>query len=143
MSDVELDHLPSLTTLGADGLLRNRASWGSPRELIPGFIRILDIAIVVVSGLSLALVREGALRVSPSALVTIAVVSLVFSNLLHAADAYKLGSLDVRIAGFRRIFLIWTMSIGGLIIGLYFSKMGEEISRGWIAGWYLLGGATL
>ena len=143
MSDVELDHLPSRTTLGAHRLLRNTASWGSPRELIPGFIRILDIAAVVVTGLSLALVREGAFQVHPSALVIIAVVSLVFSNLLHAAAAYKLGSLEVRIAGFGRIFLIWTMSIGGLIVGLYFSKMGEEISRSWIAGWYLLGGATL
>jgi len=143
MSDVELDQLPSLTTTGADRLLRTGASWGNPRELIPGFIRILDIAAVVVTGLGLALAREGVFQVRPSAFVSIAVVSLVFSNLLHAADAYKPGSLEVHIAGFGRIFLVWTMSIGGLIVGLYFSRMTEDVSRSWIAGWYVLGGATL
>jgi Undecaprenyl-phosphate glucose phosphotransferase len=143
MSDVELDRLSGLTTARTGRPSQNGASWGDPRELIPGLIRILDIVAVVATGLSLAIIREGAIRVSPGVLVIIALVSLVFSNLLHAADAYKLGSLQLRAAGYGRIFLIWTMSIGGLIVGLYFFKLAEEISRSWIAAWYLLGGVNL
>jgi len=140
MSDVELDRLSGPAPLGANRLLRNGASWGDLRELIPGLIRILDIVAVVATGLGLAIAREGAF---PGALVIIGVVSLVFSNLMYAADAYTLDWLQVRIASLGRILAIWTMSIGGLIVGLYFFKIAEEISRSWIAGWYVLGGALL
>lgn len=143
MSEVELDRLSNLARFGTDRLLRKSASWGDTRELIPGLLRILDVAAVTVTGLGLAFVRERALQVSPGILVIIGVVSLVFSNLLHAADGYKLDALQVRIAALGRIVLLWSLSIGGLIVGLYFFKIAEGISRSWIAGWYLLGGAML
>src|SRR6476646_2478894 len=108
MSDVELDRLSGPAPLGADRLLRNGASGGDLRELIPGLIRILDIAAVVATGLGLAIAREGAFRASPGALVIVGVVSLVFSNLMYAADAYTLDWLQVRIASLGRILVIWT-----------------------------------
>jgi Undecaprenyl-phosphate glucose phosphotransferase len=132
---------PILDDLERSGM---RSALLSPVVLV-GLMRFTDFAIAVTSGLLMAALYHGeaAIMADPLYLGMIALAGL---STLLALDGLGLYASPSRTAFHRtlpRLMLAWALAFAVVGVFAFFLKAGHELSRGWLALWFAVGGVAL
>jgi Undecaprenyl-phosphate glucose phosphotransferase len=128
----------------AESATANRQRPLSP-VVVSGIVRCADFLIVTLLGLAIAQlyvvetdVFQNAIYISATA--TVAATTVVVFELLKL---YSLRALSAYVAKMPAAFFGWTVSFAALVAGLFFLKIGPDVSRGWLAMWFAAGSTAL
>ncbi|MBV9523742.1 MAG: undecaprenyl-phosphate glucose phosphotransferase [Alphaproteobacteria bacterium] len=143
---------PNLETIRSDGgsgqagaparpLFRWRQPLRLPRRIFAedaraAFIAAVRLADILVAFLSAVLsywLRHGSFALSPDYWWNIAIGCLLCANSLEFAQVYSIAR--IRRAYIGRIATAWTATMLALIAMIYFTKLADEFSRGWVLLW--------
>ena len=112
--------------------------------LIEGLARLLDIAIVLVMG-TLVYRLYVAGSVASAIIYQIAIPALAVGALgtFQALQLYPIGALRNLIGSAVRLITGWTMLFLVTLAVFFLLKTSEQVSRGWLIGFYFVGGGAL
>ncbi len=133
-------HIPRL----ADFRFADRSSLISP-AILGMLAKAAEALIVAVSGLAIAhgyLDAEdlGATKLYWLAITATALMTAVVFDVL---GLYRVQALTSPLRQLPRIALGWSITIGLLMMSVFFLKIGPELSRVWLAVWFTFGAAAL
>ncbi len=131
--------------IGNAPLQRAAEPWRLSPVVLSGIVSVCEIAVTVISGLTVLYFYPGADALPELLRYEIAIV-LATQVQLAAFSQARLYNVPVfrhplRSAG--RIFLVWTAIFAALVVIAFMSKTGETFSRLWVAAWYLGGYAAI
>jgi Undecaprenyl-phosphate glucose phosphotransferase len=113
--------------------------------IVSGCLRLADLVAVLGAGLI-------AYRTYPPAqqalaadlcLVFVAIIGLLCANGFQLANLYSHPTLRLPLRRFGRALLAWSLVLLVFAAALFFTKTGENFSRGWVVCWFLIGAAGL
>lgn len=107
------------------------------QRVIIGALRIVDVLIVVGTGLGAYVLRHGAQNIADHYLVAIAIGSLLAANYLQLGKLYRFDGLQKFALQFGALTASWMAVIVTLLLIAYFGKVSEEFSRVWATYWFL------
>lgn len=113
------------------------------RTLFLAALRIGDVIVVCASALAAYWSYFGSYNPHRSELQQIVTGCLIAANLLHFANLYSIAGLRRRADHLRRLAGAWTLTVLALVATVYFTRSADEVSRGWVLSWALLGFAGL
>ncbi len=136
--------IPLKTPRLADTRLADRSSVVSP-VVVRGLVQVADFVIVTLLGLAIAhaYVNEVGVLSTPRYLVMAPLVGLATVITFNLLDVYNLRVLSSFVKKMPRIVLGWTLAFIALVAGVFFLKMGADVSRVWLAAWYMAGAGAL
>ncbi|MCE2509409.1 MAG: undecaprenyl-phosphate glucose phosphotransferase [Alphaproteobacteria bacterium] len=108
------------------------------QTFLAGFLRIGDVAAVVVTGILAYRIRELDFDLPGAYQVALALGALLTLNYFHFARLYRFANLAAPIQQFGRLAVTWIIVIVTLIFVAYFTKTSEEYSRIWVVLWFSL-----
>lgn len=112
--------------------------------LIEGCVRVLDmLTIVLVGGLVYWLYVAGTLENTAPYQFTISGLSVGALVAFQALHLYQLGALRHFLSMAARIVAGWTLLFLVALAAFFFFKIGDQVSRVWLTGFYVLGLASL
>ena len=128
----------------ADTRHADKANAISP-AIVRGVVRIADFIIVAALGLIIAhlYVNETGVLHTPRYIAAVAAVAGLTVVVLELLDLYAIRALTSFVRRAPMVLLGWTMAFAALVAGVFFLKMGADVSRVWLAGWYVAGAAAL
>ena len=106
------------------------------QRVIIGALRVVDVLIVVGTGLGAYVLRHGAQNIADHYLVAIAIGSLLAANYLQLGKLYKFGGLQHFALQFGALTASWMAVIVTLLLMAYFGKVSDEFSRIWATYWF-------
>jgi Undecaprenyl-phosphate glucose phosphotransferase len=118
---------------------------GHQRTLSPvvvsGSIRCLEFLIVTILGLAIAhlYVAESGVLQNTVYLFATALVGAATVIVFGLLDLYSLRALSAPIRNLPVAMLGWTIAFAALVAGVFFFKVGSEVSRVWLAAWFVSG----
>ena len=115
-----------------------RDGWLAP-SLITGSLRLVDVLVVLASGLAAYYGRFGSLGMDSFKVYSLALGCLVSVNAFHLAGLYRFQLLVDLVAQARRLLFTWPLVIGSLLMLGFLAGLLDEVSRGWVVLWLLLG----
>ncbi|HWA42731.1 MAG TPA: undecaprenyl-phosphate glucose phosphotransferase [Hypericibacter adhaerens] len=113
--------------------------------IVSGCLRLADLVAVLGAGLI-------AYRAYPPAqqalaadlsLVFVVIIGLLCANGFQLAHLYTHPTLRSPLRRFGRALLAWSVVLLLFAAALFFTKTGENFSRGWVVSWFLIGAAGL
>ncbi|HVZ04343.1 undecaprenyl-phosphate glucose phosphotransferase [Hyphomicrobium sp.] len=109
--------------------------------VVRGSIRCVEFLLVTILGLAIAhlyVSEQGVLQntVYLFATALVGAAAVVSFGLL---DLYSLRALSTSIKSLPAIMLGWTVAFAVLVAGIFFLKIGSEVSRVWLATWFVSG----
>jgi Undecaprenyl-phosphate glucose phosphotransferase len=116
----------------------SRNDWLAP-SLITGSLRLIDVMVVLCSGLMAYYTRFGSIGIDTFKVYSLAVGCLVSLNAFHLAGLYQFQHLTNLAEQARRLLLAWPLVIGSLLMLGFAAGLLDEVSRGWVALWLLFG----
>ena len=122
---------------------------GHQRALSPvvvrGSIRCADFLIVTLLGLAIAhvYVNETGVLQNTVYLFATTLVGIATVAAFQLLDLYSLRSLSAYVRNMPAAVFGWTVSFAALVAGVFFLKIGPEVSRVWLATWFVSGAAAL
>jgi Undecaprenyl-phosphate glucose phosphotransferase len=128
----------------ADTRIADRSSVISP-VVMRGMVQFADFLIVTVLGLVIAhvYVNEVGVLHTPRYFVTAPMIGLVTIMAFDLLGLYSLRVLSSYVRKMPAVLLGWSIAFVVLVAGVFFLKMGAEVSRVWLAVWYLAGASSL
>ena len=112
--------------------------------LIEGCVRLLDmLTVALVGGLVYWLYVAGSLENTAPYQFTISGLAVGALIAFQALHLYQLGALRHFLSMAARIVAGWTMLFLVALAAFFFFKIGDQVSRVWLTGFYLLGLASL
>nr|HPG88433.1 undecaprenyl-phosphate glucose phosphotransferase [Hyphomicrobium sp.] len=131
-------HRPRL----ADTRHADKSSIISP-VVVRGLVRAADFVVIVLLGLAIAHLYVDELRVlsTPRYLAAILITGAAVVATFELLGLYTLRVFSTFIDKMPMIALGWTVSFLALVAAIVFLKIGADVSRVWLATWYL--GGTL
>ena len=112
--------------------------------ILEGVVRIFDVVIAIATGITAAVMyldydqHEIALYVT-----AITLTSLLFLSVSEVTGRYSTREFAAPLRHIPSLVLIWTVTFALLQSVIFFLKLGDLLSRVWLASWYLSGGFTL
>ena len=128
----------------ADVRTADRSSVISP-VVVRGLVRVAEFLLVSILGLVIAHVYINETGVLANTLYITAVL-LTGAALVAVFELLGLYTLRVLSSSVRKmpaIALGWTIAFAGLVASIFFLKIGADVSRVWLAAWYVAGAAAL
>ncbi len=121
-----------------------RVSLLSPVVLV-GLVRFADFVVAVVSGFAMAVLYHGAADVTTDllygAMIMLAGLSTVLAlDLLGLYSSRQLSAFHLNVP---RLLLGWLSAFAAVGVIVFFLKAGADLSRGWLALWFVAGGLAL
>jgi len=105
-----------------------------------GTLRIVEFALLVVSGLLLCVTYIGLTPHLVTHYLTVVLgASLLSIILLELADAYEISTLMRPMRYFGKMFVVWSGTFAALALTGFFLKISTDYSRVWFGGWYVTG----
>jgi Undecaprenyl-phosphate glucose phosphotransferase len=134
----------SLSGLGLPPLPRSKSTLLSP-VVLSGLVRVADFSIAALSGLVMAVLYHGEADVTTDLLygTMIAVAAIGTILMLDILGLYSPRSLATFHRNMPRLLLGWIAAFAAVGLTAFFLKAGAELSRGWMALWFLAGGTAL
>jgi Undecaprenyl-phosphate glucose phosphotransferase len=128
----------------ADSSPANRQRALSP-TVVSGSVRCADFLIVALLGLAIAqlYVAETGVLQNTVYLLATALVGMMTVVVFEFLKLYSLRALAAYVAKMPAIIFGWTVSFAALVAGVFFLKIGPDVSRGWLAMWFASGVVTL
>ncbi|HRY06042.1 MAG TPA: undecaprenyl-phosphate glucose phosphotransferase [Hyphomicrobiaceae bacterium] len=122
----------------------NRASLISPAVLAAA-TRGFEFLLTAIIGFAIALiyVDEPALLTRtayPAVIVSLSITTLITFELL---GLYTTSALSSIMRQMPRVAMGWTAAFAALLVAIFFMKLGQDFSRGWLAVWFVSGGMAL
>jgi len=113
--------------------------------VVRGCMRLADVAVTAAVGIAIAIayVNESAVAANPRYLLAVLFTSVATLVANHFINLYSLRALSSALLNAPRIVLGWTIAFASLTVGLFLLKMGGELSRVWLATWYVTGAGAL
>ena len=116
---------------------------GDLRAILIGALRIADIAVVAAAASFSYWLRHGTFDLPANSWWDVTAVCLIAANILHSARIYNFAGLRQRARHLGRLAVSWMTSVLAVITLIFFTKMGDEFSRIWMALWASCGLAGL
>jgi Undecaprenyl-phosphate glucose phosphotransferase len=113
-------------------------------NVVAGFVRVTEFLVITTLGMVLAALyvdEETVLTLQYLGAVTLAGIVTVAT--FGTLGLYKVSDFTSAIRWMPRVALGWTMAIALLFAALFFFKAGPELSRVWLAMWYVAGAMAL
>ncbi len=128
----------------ADTRLADKSSVISP-VVVRGLVRMADLLIVALLGLIIAhiYVNEAGVLHSPRYLAAIALTAAGTIMSFELLGLYSLRVFSSYVRKLPAILLGWTAAFAALIAVVFFLKIGQDISRVWLATWFVSGALML
>ncbi|MGX1790994.1 undecaprenyl-phosphate glucose phosphotransferase [Bosea sp. NPDC055332] len=112
--------------------------------LIEGLVRLADMLVILgVGGLVFAFYVAGAVDYSLPYQVTVPLMAVGALVAFQALHLYHVGALRNFIAMAMRVAAGWTVLFLLALAGFFFLKVGDQVSRVWLASFYAVGLALL
>ncbi len=112
--------------------------------MIEGLVRVLDVlAVIGTGGLIYWLYAAGNVDSTLPYQVTIAALSVGVLAVFQALHLYHVGALRNFIAMAVRLASGWTLLFLVTLAAFFFLKIGDQVSRGWLLGFYGVGAIAL
>ena len=127
----EILHTPALRS-------RRRADWLSP-VVVAGIARAADCAVVLLAGLLAYYTRFGDLSLTPLALYSLTVTTLLTLNIFQVAGVYGFTSLSNLYAQGSRLLTAWVGVVFLMLALAFVTKTIQDLSRIWIGLWLIYG----
>ncbi len=136
--------IPLKTPRLADTRLADKSSVVSP-VVVRGFVQLADFLIVTLLGLAIAqaYVNEVGVLHTPRYLITAPLIGMATVITFHLLDLYALRVFSSFVKKMPGIVLGWSITFVMLVAAIFFLKMGAEVSRVWLATWYVAGAVAL
>ena len=112
--------------------------WLAP-SLITGSLRLIDVLVVLASGLMAYYARFGAVGIDTFKIYSLAIGCLVTLNVFHLAGLYQFQHLTNLFEQARRLLVAWPLVIASLLMLGFAAGLLDEVSRAWVAMWLLFG----
>lgn len=106
------------------------------QRVIIGALRVVDVLIVVGTGLGAYAMRHGVQNIQDHYLVAIAIGSLLTANYFQIGKLYRFEGLQRFAMQFGALAASWTAVIVTLLLLAYFGKVSNEFSRIWATYWF-------
>lgn len=115
------------------------------RKVVRGSVRMADFLIASLLGFAIALLYLPAGYVFNTAFYSLAILATaaLTVTIFEILGLYKVAKLTQILGQMSRLVLGWTGAFCVLVATVFFLKAGEDLSRVWLAAWYLLGGFAL
>lgn len=117
---------------------RHSGDWLAP-GLITGSLRLLDVVLVLLSGVLAFYARFGTFGIDTFKVYSLALAALLSLNVLHLAGLYRFRHLTSLAEQARRLAIAWPVVIGGLVVLGFVAGLLNEVSRAWVALWLIFG----
>jgi len=113
--------------------------------VLSGVVRLADFLVAVVSGLIMAMIYHGETSITADMLYTtmIAIAGLSTVLALDLLGLYTTRALSTFHSQLPRLMLGWLSAFAVVGLVAFFLKAGEDLSRGWLALWFVAGGIAL
>jgi Undecaprenyl-phosphate glucose phosphotransferase len=113
--------------------------------IVSGCLRLADLAAVLGAGLIAYRAYPPAQQAlaADMSLVFVAIIGLLCANGFQMAHIYTHSTLRSPLRRFGRVLLAWSLVLLVFAAALFFTKTGENFSRGWVVSWFLIGAAGL
>ncbi len=115
-----------------------QGDWLAP-SLITGSLRLIDVLVVLLSGIVAYYGRFGWLGIDTFKIYSLATGCLVAVNAFHLAGLYQFQYLTDLAEQARRLLVSWPLVVGSLVMLGFAAGLLDEVSRGWVALWLLFG----
>ena len=109
------------------------------RTVFLAALRAGDMVVVAASAITAYWARIGSYHPHQSEQWEIATGCLLAANLLQFARLYSIESLRHRSSHVRRLAGAWALTMLAVVATIYFTKTAEEVSRGWVLLWGVMG----
>ena len=128
----------------ADTRTADKSSVISP-VVMRGLVRLADFVIVAVLGLAIAhtYINETGVLQTPRYVLAAPLVALAAVAIFELLDLYSLRVFASFVRQMPRIVLGWSIAFVALVAGVFFLKMGADVSRVWLATWYFAAAVAL
>jgi Undecaprenyl-phosphate glucose phosphotransferase len=117
---------------------RRRADWLSP-GVVTGMVRAADCGVVLLAGLLAYVTRFGDLAITPLALYSLIVTTLLTLNIFQLAGIYGFTSLGNLYAQGSRLLTAWVGVIFLMLALAFITKTIQDLSRIWVGLWLVYG----
>ena len=128
----------------ADTRLSDRQSTLSP-AVVCGTMRCADFLVVAFLGLAIAqlyvtdiVVLQNSIYIFATALVGLTTVAA-----FELLGLYRLRALSAYVRNMPTAAFGWTLSFAALVASIFFLKIGQDVSRVWLATWFAAGAGAL
>ncbi|MFD2646215.1 undecaprenyl-phosphate glucose phosphotransferase [Devosia albogilva] len=109
--------------------------------VVSGIVQLIEAALLALLGYGIY--EAYVLPDQPTLYVPIILAASLLANVLfNVAGAHRIAAYRTGASQFVRVLAAWTVVMLVLLAGLFFFKAGDELSRVWVAGWFV-GGALL
>jgi hypothetical protein len=124
----------------ADTRSVDRLSIISP-TVLRGAVRLADFAIVTALGLMIAdlYINETGVLGNARYITAAGMTGVALIAALELLGLYSLRVFSSFVGKAPAIILGWTIAFAGLVATIFFLKIGADISRVWLAAWYVTG----
>ena len=128
----------------ADTRTSSKSSSISP-AVVRGVIRLADYCVVVVLGLVIAhmYINETGVLSNHRYIAAVFLTGLALVATLQLMSLYTLRVFSSFVEKMPALVLGWTIAFAALVASLFFLKIGAEVSRVWLATWYVSGALAL
>jgi Undecaprenyl-phosphate glucose phosphotransferase len=113
--------------------------------IVSGCLRLTDLIAVLGAGLIAYQVYAPAQQALAADLcfVFVAIIGLLCANGFQLAHLYTHSTLRAPLRRLGRVLLAWALVLLVFAAALFFTKTGENFSRGWVVCWFLVGASGL
>ncbi len=128
----------------ADTRPAGKSSMISP-VVVCGLVRLADFLIVSALGLAIAhmYVNEAGVLQTPRYLIAAPVIGLATVIVFELLGLYSLRVFSSFVRKMPTVVLGWSIAFTVLVAGLIFLKIGGDVSRVWLATWFVAGAGAL
>jgi len=127
-----------LTLVKTDSSSPSRRVSTDLKMFLMGFLRVGDVAVVLLSGTLAYRIRELNFDLPAAYQIAMALGMLLTLNYFHFARLYRYPRFASHLGPFGRLALTWTFVVVTLIFIAYFTKTSEDYSRIWAMLWLSL-----
>ncbi|MFN3869470.1 MAG: undecaprenyl-phosphate glucose phosphotransferase [Hyphomicrobiaceae bacterium] len=113
--------------------------------IVRGAMQATDFILTVAIGFALAMVYVADPAVASGLIYRAAGVATGAATVtaFELFGLYRLAAFPTMLRQLPRIALAWTIAFSALVAGVFFLKIGPELSRVWLALWFVIGGLSL
>ena len=128
----------------SDNNAASNASSVSP-VVVRGLVRLADFAVVAITGLVIAVlyINETYVAQNPRYIAAILATSLVTVLSFELLGLYGQRVFSSFVKKMPSVVLGWSLAFTILIVGIFLLKIGADVSRVWLATWFVAGAAAL
>ena len=128
----------------ADTRAADRLSAISP-VVLRGVVRLADFLIVTGLGLVIAnlYINETGVLGNTRYITAVGMTGIALIASLELLGLYSVRVFSSFVNKMPRIVLGWTMAFAALVASIFFLKIGADVSRVWLAAWYIAGAFAL